>query len=488
MDSQNLHGVRQQVLKSTKWAMVSTFLPRFISPLTTVILARFLVPDDYGIVAISMIVLSLVSTFQDTGIGQALIQRQTDIESAKNSAFWLSIILAFVMSLCIFFLAPSISLFFHDVRVISVLRVQCWQVLISALGSIHLAIFRKDFEYKKIAGITVVPSLTPLFIAIPLAACGYGYWSLVIASMCAAAFQSALLWYYSPWRPSVSVDFQVAKEIFRFGILVTVEGLTAWFLSQGDNMVLGHFVSLEILGLYSYGYRLVMVFIAIFVTPFTSYVVYSAYCRLANQKDDLVRSIQQISQYLALVLFPVCFGIATTAHLAIPIVFGDHWQGLEVVIAILAISPGLSFLVSPLNDSFKAIGRPDVLPKFHIATIIVAVPIYIICAKHGLLAFCWGRFSIPLIFFLPKIIVASKFLNVPMMELLRPMKIPFISAGIMAATVWLFLNMVMTLGSPLTHLICGIILGAVIYIGCVYLFNRSLLFGFYSLGKRTVLG
>lgn len=486
MSGETYKNIKFTAVKNAKWALIETMLPRVVTPLITIVLARFLTPEDYGIVAVSVLVVTLVMSFQQQGIGDALIQVQGEIEDAKNACFWLSLGIGFCFSLLIFIFSPLIANLFDDMRLEMVLRIQAWQVFLSALGSTHIAILRRDFKYRQVATMGVVGSLCPVFVALPLAYMGFGYWSLVISQLSSEVLRILCVYIIFPWRPKLRFEHTKVKGIIWFGAMVTIEGLAAWFLSQGDNMILGFFNPMSVLGVYSYGYKLVMLFLGLLVAPFTSLVIYSLYCQQAGNMGELLTSVKKLSADLSFVLFPACFGMAVIADSAIPIVFGQRWAGLSSVVTILSISPGMFFILSPINSALKASGRPDILAKFNIVTIFMMIPLLAITAQYGLIPFCWGRFAIPIIFFFPKIAIAARCFKSSIYDLLKPMLPFFVIAIMMSILVRLILTVEIVIFAPTFSLVIAIITGVIFYVLAVFLYDRRVLFNFISLSIKVI--
>ena len=479
-----------EIGRNTVWAMLDAYLPKLVMPLITILLAYFLSPEDYGIVAIPTLVVTLILVFQQQGVGDALIQHRNDSESARNVTYWFSVSMGLCFSVIVFALAPLIAKFYHNDKLILVMQIQAWQILIASLGSTHVAILRKEIRFKKLTGINIVPGLCPLLIALPLASAGYGYWSLIVSTMAAESIRVVMLYIFIPWRPSRKIDIVTLKKILWFSSMVSIEALSSWFFSQGDYMILGYFTDMITLGLYSYGYKIVLIVISLVIAPFTSHVIFSTYCRQADNPEQLVRTVKLMMKYIAFFLLPVCFGMAAVSHKFIPLIFDQKWHGLSEVIIILSISPGIFSIFSPLNSALKASGRPDVLVLLQLATIVLTVIILSIAAKYGLIAFCWGRFSIPIIFLFPRLIVTAKYLKTSAGELLKP-TLPFliISAG-MFILVRAYCALEINFFTPMISAGIAIVIGAIFYAAAVHFYNKALIPEFIALaanvfGKRT---
>jgi PST family polysaccharide transporter len=430
--------IKQKAASSIKWAFLANLLPKAISPIVMVILARLLLPSDYGIIGMSLVVVGLANLFHGMGLSQALIQCEKDMESAADVAFWSNVTLGVFMATTIVLLAPWISSFFHEPRLSAVLRVQSIAVIISSLASVQNAFLQRKFKFKKLMGLTLVPSLMPLIVAVPLALHGFGYWALVGSAIAGRGVQTFLLWKYSSWRPRWRYDIRIARQMLTFGGLVALEGLIGWAMISGDNLVAGHFMSSEDVGLYVFGFNLVVLLVGFFVNPLTG-VAYSAFSRLQSDIKELKRIFLESTRMIATIVIPFSFGLSLIADPFTAVVLGSRWHGIEPVIRILAISPALSFIWNLNPSLYKAINRPDLMPKIHLAQVLYIAPTYWIAAQYGLNVFCWARASV-IVFLLFHIMGAVKVLKLPFNYFWNCIRTPLFAGLIMALVVYLMEN------------------------------------------------
>jgi teichuronic acid exporter len=432
--------IKQKAASSIKWAFLANLLPKAILPIVTVILARLLLPSDYGIIGMSMVIVSLANLFHGMGLSQALIQREEDMESAADVAFWSNVTLGVFIAIMIVLLAPWISSFFHEPRLTAVLRIQSITVVMSSLASVQDALLQKEFRFKKLVGLTLVPSLMPLIVAVPLALLGSGYWALVGSAIAGAGVQTFLLWKYSSWRPRWCYDVRIARQMLTFGGLVALEGLMGWAIVSGDNLIAGHFMTAKDVGLYVFGFNLVVLLVGFFVNSLTG-VAYSAFSRLQSDIKELKRVFLESTRIIATMIIPFSFGLSLIAEPFTVVVLGSRWYGIEPVIMILGIMPGLSFIISLNPALYKAIGRPDIMPKFHVFSLAYIIPVYWISAQFGLIAFCWARFSVGIVFYFPHIWLSMKVLSLPFKFFWSCIRSPLFAGLIMALVVYCMENL-----------------------------------------------
>lgn len=481
--------IKQMAISSIKWAFLSNLLPKTISPIVTLILARLLAPSDYGIVGISTVVVGLANLFHGMGLSKALIQREKDVAAAADVTFWSNLTFGFIVALAILLFAPWISLFFQEPRLSAVLQVQSIAVILTSLSSVQNALLQRKFKFKKLMGLTLVPSLMPLIIAVPLAVLGLGYWALIGSAVAGRGLQTFLLWKYSSWRPHWRYDTQIARQMLCFGGLVALEGMLGWSIVSGDNLVAGHFMSSKDVGFYVFGFNLVVLLVGFFVKPLTG-VAFSTFSRLQSDIKELQKVFLESTRMIAAIVIPFSFGLALIADPFTAVVLGSRWHGIEPIIRILAIWPGLGFIISLNPELYRAMSRSDIMPKFHIFSLIYIIPAYWISAQYGLIAFCWARFSVGVVFFIPHILLSIKVLKLPFNYFWNCIRSPLFAGLIMSCVVYGFVNwMEPYAGNNLQDIFkfSGIIMSGVISYGiALWIIDKGLSVRFLQVARRVV--
>ena len=238
------------------------------SPLIFLILARLLSPADFGVVAVAMIVLNFSQMFWDAGLGKALVQREEAPENAANVVFWVNAVMGIAIYAIFFLAAPWIADFFHCPASSPVLRVLGLQLVINSLSAVQASLFVRKLDFHRLFKIKLATAFLPGFCSIPLAFWGYGVWALVAGYLAGSLLNLGFLWWTSPWRPRWDFDWVLAHRLFRFGIWVMGESLAAWFLLWGDNLLVGRFLGVNALGVYSVAWNICTMIFGLALNPF----------------------------------------------------------------------------------------------------------------------------------------------------------------------------------------------------------------------------
>ncbi len=470
---------------SNFWAALAMFIPRFLRPIAALILAHFLLPEDFGVLAITLVVVSFGQLIQEAGPGLAYVQYKSESQELRDSTLWLTLLIGFLVAVIFYFLAAPAARLFRNNDIELALKIQCWQILLSGVSAVQLAVLRRKFAFREIAKAIIVPALGPLLIAVPFAIYGWGYWAVICSSLCTALLYVLFLHYLDPWLPSTGINLRLNKELSTFAWFSCLESLALWSLFRMDRVFLGMHVDAASLGLYGYAITLTMLITQMVSIPFVSDAFFSIYSRLAAQPEDLHRFLERNIEIFAFFLFPVCLGISSIAHLAVPIFFPPHWQNLGWLISLLIISPGLTSIIEPYSIVLRAMGRPHVYGKLYLYSASVSLSLFYFVAKFGLSAFVWSVAGVRIIILFLLLLAASRNLGISFRELLKPMHTPLAASLGMVAVIHLILGGLPG-ETPLWHqFVLSMGVGAFSYATLVSFLDRHLLKRFCSVVKES---
>jgi PST family polysaccharide transporter len=234
-----------------------------------------------------------------------------------------------------------------------------------------------------------LPGLT----SIPLALLGYGYWSLVIGTLAGQLFQTTLLWILSPWRPTLLIEVDIAKDIMRFGFWVTLSALLMWFFVWADIFVVGYFLGPHELGIYRTGNHFVIMTYALVFSPVLP-VLYS-YLSRAQYRPDLIRRCAFIAvSWISIISMPIAAFLFGFSDQLSQIIFGSVWNGIALVIGIMGVVHGISWLAGMNGEFYRAIGRPELETVINSMILVIYLLVYWFTIQYGLINFLYGRVAL----------------------------------------------------------------------------------------------
>ena len=395
-----------------KWSFFSELAAKAIQPVTFIVLARMLTPEDFGVMTAGMMVIAFSQIFWEAGMGKALIQRQTQIKEAANAAFIINITLGILIAALLYLCAqPIAQVFFQDERVTAVLQVMTLQILLGALGSVQTALLQKEMSFKKLFWVRFATVSLPGLASIPLAMNGWGYWALVVGTLAGQFAQVLMLWRMSHWRPGLTADEAVTKEVARFGAWVGATGLLAWFYAWADSMVIGHYLGTFDLGLFTTGAKLAAIVYAMIFGPILP-VLYSHLSRIGSERESLKKLAELVVASLTLIALPIAITLSVFSHHIEIVVFGDKWSGLGFVFASMAIMHGCSWIVGMNGEFYRAMGKPSYETIVTTLTLIVYLGVYLWVIHSGLEKFVVVRAALALAALFIHLAVLKKILKI----------------------------------------------------------------------------
>jgi PST family polysaccharide transporter len=410
-DPPNIAKIKEQVFRSSKWVLLSNLASASLAPLLMIILARILTPEDFGVVGIASLVLALMTMVQQFGFGAALIQREEGAETLANAAFWLGIGLGGALYALLWAIAPIVAGFYSEPRVTGVLRWLGLNLVFSSFAVVPTALLQRDFRNEVLFWTQLFAAVIPFLVAIPMALQGSGYWALVAGALAGSGLRSILVWSQSRWIPSASFDFTHARQILGFSVFVVSEQFLGWLLVYLDKAVVGKELGTEALGIYNAAYSISLMAISLPLSALTGLAL-PAFSRLSHDKEAMRSAYLNGTRIVATYAIPAAFGLALFSDILTLLIFGNKWKPLGPILGIMALYSGLGNLWALSSDAFKAIGRPDIIPRLYFFAIIYMIPIFLISAPYGLLTFSICRATVVPVFAVPHILLASRHLGI----------------------------------------------------------------------------
>ncbi|MEP0800039.1 lipopolysaccharide biosynthesis protein [Funiculus sociatus GB2-A5] len=313
---------------------------------STVLLARLLTPQDYGLVGMVATVTGLVGLFKDMGLSTATVQKAEINHAQISTLFWLNVVFSIATMLITAVIAPLIAWFYGEPRLI-------WITLVSAIGFIfggltvqHQALLNRQMRFGALAIIDIVSMLIGVATAIVLALNGAGYWALVLMPL-AMGMSSALgVWVMCGWRPGLPVRHSGVSSMLAFGANLTGFGIINYFARNLDNLLIGRYWGAQQLGLYSKAYALLLLPINQINAPIAS-VALPTLSRLVDSPDRYRQAYLRIVEKLLMLTMPIMVFMIATSDWLVQLLLGSQWGETSRIFALL----GIAGLIQPLANS-----------------------------------------------------------------------------------------------------------------------------------------
>lgn len=462
--------VTQKATRSMGWNYLSFGLGKILSLLTVSILAHLLAPEYFGVVALATLTMDYLSVINDLGLGAALIQSKHTVDESANTAFIMNLFSSSILAIITVFAAPLAAKFFREPQVIPVLRWLGLTFPLAAIGSTHNILLQRELNFRK----KIIPDLgntiSKAIISIGLALSGFGVWSLVIGQLVGTGISSILLWLVLPWRPRLSWDAGIAKELFRYGISIMGNNALSIWEDSFDYLVIGRIYSSTALGIYALAYRLPQMLVINVLWVMTS-VLFPTFSSLQDDIEALKKSFLTIVRYVEVLVVPICFGMFIAADPIIRVIFGEQWVEAIPILRILSLYALVISIGFHAGDIYKAIGRPDILIKITIPIFIIRIIALWIGAQYSLVGVAIAHLAVILISITVNLSVASCILQVTIFEIIHELK-AFLAGIVLIGFALLALHF--SSNAPaVVQLIIVIIAGGIGYLGTIWLIQRD---------------
>ena len=379
-------SLRRGALRGAWWAVLEKFGTRAASLATFVVLARLLDPDDFGLVALSAVLVTLVSLFMDLNFGQYLVQQLDLRRQVIDCAFWLSVVSGIVVMAILVACAPVLAFALDEPRLRLVLIVLAGTVPLGALTAIPQALLRRSLAFDVITLRGLVGIGASSVVGISMALAGAGVWALV-AQMYAQNLASLVLFFgFAGWHPRFAWDRRAARDMLRYGRDLWGMGFLQFLQTRGDEFVLGVVAGAHTLGIYSVAKRAVL-----FLTDLAGGVVlHVGPAVLAAAKDDHARVRRGYLLGCAatvVTVVPVTMALAAVGGVLVPLVFGAQWALAGPVTQVIAVGAGVAVLIQLDRGLFLALDLPRVELRSMAVTAVGGLIVGAVAATQGLLAF-----------------------------------------------------------------------------------------------------
>jgi O-antigen/teichoic acid export membrane protein len=477
----------QLAARSVKWSILYNTLPRLVTPFSTILLAALLTPSDFGLVAISTFIIAFARILVDLGLGKAVIQRQTFVNESASISLWTSLLLAAGLYLLLWFAAPWLSVLYNNSGVTSVIRVSGCSLLIYASMTAPNALLRRKMEFRYLFWVETSLLVIQAVASVILALGGLGFWAIILGQLMGLTLSAILAWGLVRWRPLFLMDRALLYSMLGFSLWVMVAGFQSWLFLYADKAIAGAFFQVDTLGVYSLGFNFAIL-IPTFLAASLTDVAYPVFCKLQESSRGVGLNLIRLQTLAGAVLFPMAFGLSAVASPMIQLLYGDKWQGLGMVISILAILPGLVPLWSLNESAYQAIGRPDVWTKLAGISLLCLLPLLLISASYGILVFVIARFLGALILPIGNFFVGARILGIGVKDQLKSIGFPLCCSMIMYMSV-VMLELQMRPFEGITgwvKLMFSVAMGAGIYVSLVWIFNRDLWRGLLVSAQRVL--
>lgn len=354
--------IKKKTISGVFWRLAERFLAQLISFVVSIVLARILLPEEYGIVALVMVFINIFNAFVTSGLGASLIQKKNADDIDFSTMFYAGLGLAIVLHIILCAFSPLIANIYGMPSLTIVLIVMGLKMPISSISSIQQAYISKKMDYKKFFYATLIGTIISGVLGIIAAVKGLGVWALVIQYLSNSLIDTIVLFIVIKWRPKLLFSYERFKGLFKYGYKVMLSGVIGTLFEQLKNFVIGLKYSSVDLAYYNRGEQIPSLIYNNVNTTFET-VFFSAISHIQDNREYVKLTLRKMIKVVFYIVTPIMFGIAVVAKPLVIIILTDKWLKCIPFLMIICIQQPFGTISTIHLQSIKAVGRSDTLLK-----------------------------------------------------------------------------------------------------------------------------
>lgn len=454
--------LKRSLAASSFWSVSAVIVNQLFTFVVMAVVARILLPKDFGIVAFASVFIELTRSVMLGGLPEALVREKIWSDSRASTAFWanvgLSLVVGTLTALCAVILTATSTRGLLGPVLLAL--APCF--LLDGLSAAHEAKMRHEFQFKALARRSIIANLGGGIVSLALALAGAGVWALVAQRIVTSILQAAILWASSHWRPKPVFEWPVLRAMLAFSVPMMGSRLLGQLNLRGVEFVLGLLGGPVALGVYRLAYRGLNLLIQSTITPVQSASL-SAFSKLKNE-EDVCRAYLRVTKMTALLSFPVFFGAAAIAKDFVALAFGPQWTEAGPAMQFLAWMVAPATLTYFLNPAMAAVGRSKLIFGQSMAKAISYVGVACLTAPHGAVAVALGQACVAYAGLPFAMLTLKKGIGVKLRDSLDSIWAPAVAAGLMSLSVIALQKFALSEAHSIVRLVISVGAGLPLYL------------------------
>jgi teichuronic acid exporter len=468
---QNSQSLKKATIRGLFWSLFEGVVSRGLRFIIGIVLARLLVPEMFGLVAMLMIFITLGEIFVDSGFGAALIQKHNITELEICTVFYFNMLLGLISATILFISAPGIAAFYNQPDLIWMARALSSIFIFDSFGMVQSNLLVKRVDFKSRAKLAAIANFISGMLGIAMAIMGCGVWSLVMQQISTSGIRNLLYWFYGHWRPHILFSINVLGQMLRFSISILASGILNRTSESVYYMIIGKIFSTFTLGIFSRANQL-QGFPSTTLAILVGRVAFPVFSKLQHSPLRLKRALRNTLTMLSFLIFPIMIGIIVVAKPLILVILTEKWAATIPYLQLLAFV-GMSYPLDWIRQrALQAIGRPDLSLRVEIVkkvALFVSIAIMWYFGIYGIIA---GMIFASLLSFSLSIKYTALFTRYSTREQLLDM-LPYLIISIIMGVIASSVGYLLDNFSPLIQLFVQCFVGFFSYVCITWLFRLA---------------
>jgi len=457
-------SLKTKTVNGLKWSAIERFSAQGVQFVIQIILARLLLPSDYGIIAMLTIFIAISQTFVDSGFSNALIRKLDRNEDDNTTAFLFNIGVGFIFYGILFFCSPLIAKFYDTPLLSPITKLLGLSVLFNSLCIVQQAILTIKLDFKTQTYVSLSSVIISGIIAIYLASIGFGAWALAWQVVISACLRALLLWILVKWRPKGRFTRKSFKSLFGFGSKLLASGLIDTIYKNIYLIVIGKVYDSKSLGFYSRAKGFTS-YPSSSITSIIQRVTYPVLSKMQNEDERLRLNYRKILRLSAFIIFPLMIGLSAVADPLVRFLLTDKWENSIILLQILCFSM-MWYPIHAINLNLLQVkGRSDLFLKLEIYKKILTTIMLLVTVPFGVKVMCYGQVLQSILSLFINTYYTGKLINVGFIKQMKDLFPIIVICLIMYALIMIMNSFI---SSNIVKITLDILLGMVVYVSLSY--------------------
>jgi O-antigen/teichoic acid export membrane protein len=354
-----METLKEKTAKGLFWGGMNNGVQQLLGLAFGIILGRLLDPSDYGMTAMLAVFSVIANELQSSGFKTGLINLKSPAHDDYNAVFWFNILAGAAIYVVLWFCAPLIADYYHQPKLIPLSRYVFLGFVFSSFGMAQSAYLTKQMQIKQIAQCGMTATLTSSIVSVILAVMGFGYWALATQYLLYIAMNTLLLWFFSPWRPTMKVTFEPIRRLFPFSFKIMLSAIFTQVNNNIMNLLLGRYYGETNTGHYNQAYQWSSKCFLL-VGNMLKQVDQTVLVGLGDERERQLAVLRKMMRFTAFISFPLLFGLGMVSHEFIVLAIGEKWAFAASLLPLLCLCGAFMPLSTLLTDSVISQHRSDI--------------------------------------------------------------------------------------------------------------------------------
>lgn len=463
-------NLKAETINALSWSFLESVVTKVVQFSVGIVLARLLLPEQFGLIGMLLIFISIAQVFVQSGFDAALVQKTNATAADICSIFYFNIFVSLFAVGVLCTTAPWIAVFFNQPVLAPLMQVLSLVIVIDSLGAIQGTLFGKEINFRAVTIASLVSGLLSGIVGIILAVEGFGVWSLVAQQVSLSILRTITLWVLSPWRPQLIFSLRSLREMFGFGSWMLFSGILNQVFENIYFPVIGKLFSAADLGLFTRA-RSIQSLPSQTLSTVIGRVTFPVFSRSQGDPARLKRRLKKALPSLVLLNFPVMVGLAATARPLVIVLMGQEWAGCIPYLQLLC-AVGLLLPIDVMNlNILMAMGRSNLFMRLEVIKKLLILINITIAWRWGIFGIIYGMIALSIISFYLNSYYNKYLIDYSSLEQMRDL-FPYLGVATLMGIVVYSVGLI-RFPSLLGLLLTQILTGASVYIALCWLFRLT---------------